>query len=220
MRASIVLVAAIATVLILAPVVAADLTAADFKKMTMKQLKQWLQQRDIAFHDISEKSEFVQRALEWVANNKRVVREEPKVPFWEMWANIAKEKCVAAVTQKSLGDEGAKVCDAISVATDSFFMMHGKRTAQKLKKSPAALAKTSNGDIYFNAGSRIFNRLIGHCLNAKNRAACGSSSHITQLLEKDTVKGTGFAAFITNVGIENTNPMYEVVNSKSHSDEL
>jgi len=220
MRSAVVIALVVAVLMVLTPLAAADLTAADFKKMTIKQLKQWLQQRDISFHDISEKSEFIQRAVEWVANNKQVVREEPKVPFWEMWAKIAKDKCEAAAAQKDLGENGAKVCDAISIATDSFFMMHGKRTAQKLKKSPAALAKTSNGDVYFKAGTRIFNRLIGHCLSAKNRAACSSSSHITQLLEKDSVKGTGFAAFITNVGIENTNPMYEVVNSKSHSDEL
>lgn len=194
-------------------------TEAEFKKMTIKQLKNWLNQRDISFHDISEKSEFVQRAVEWMARNKKVVREAPTSPFWEMWSKIAKDKCDAAVAAKSVS-EGAKICEAIASSTESFFMMHGKRTANNLKKKPEALAKTSNGDIYFNAGQRIFGRLIGYCLNPKNRVSCTSGSYVTELLVKDTVKGTGFSQWITNVGIENTNPMYELINSKSHSDEL
>ncbi|CUG28569.1 membrane-associated protein, putative [Bodo saltans] len=193
---------------------------AEFKKMNVRQLKKFLDERDVDYRDITEKSEFVSRAVEWAGRNKKVVRDLPKEPFWEVWAKISRDKCEAAVATKGLGESGAKVCDAVASAVDSFFMMNGKRTASKLKKKPDALTKTANGDIYYNAGSRIIARLLGYCLNAKNRASCSSSSQVVELMDKDTVKGTGFGAWITNVGIENTNPMYELSNSKSLHDEL
>jgi hypothetical protein len=34
------------------------------------------------------------------------------------------------------------------------------------------------------------------------------------------VKGADFAMYITNIGIENTNPMYEIMSSRSTHDEL
>lgn len=195
-------------------------TEAEFKKMTIRQLKKFLNERDIEYNDISEKSEFVSRAVEWASRNKKVTRELPKEPFWEVWSKIARDKCEAAVKSKDIGESGTKVCDAVASAVDSFFMMNGKRTAGKLKKKPDALTKTANGDIYYNAGNRILGRLLGYCLNAKNRVACSSNSHVLELMDKDQVKGTGFGAWITNVGIENTNPMYELSNSKSLHDEL
>lgn len=209
-----------AAVLLCAITMASAETEAEFKKMNIRQLKKFLDERDVEYRDISEKSEFVSRAVEWASRNKKVVRELPKEPFWEVWAKVSRDKCEAGVAAKDLGEAGAKVCDAVASAIDSFFMMNGKRTANKLKKKPDALTKTANGDIYYNAGSRIIGRLLGYCLNAKNRAACSSSSHVTSLMENDTVKGTGFGAWITNVGIENTNPMYELSNGKSLHDEL
>lgn len=213
-------VVAVAFVALFAVLMVSAETEAEFKKMTIKQLKQWMNQRDVSFADISEKSEFISRAVEWTQRNKKVVRDLPTEPFWDVWAKIAKDKCLEAVNSKSIGDDGIKICDAVASATDSFFMQHGKRTAAKLKKKPEALTKTANGDIYYNAGVRLFGRLIGHCLNAKNRGKCVSTSYVSDLMEKDKVKGAAFSAWITNVGIENTNPMYEVVNSKSHADEL
>lgn len=220
MRAAVII--AIAVFLIVA--VQANEQEAKFKSMTVRQLKTWMKQRDIPYEDITEKSEFITRAMDWMKqqqDNAPAKKELPADPFWVAWSNNAKSQCEKAVLARGLGDDATQVCTAVGQATDSYFMLHGKRTASKLKKTHQHLTKTSYGDVYHKAGTRLFNRLIGHCLKTEQRRKeCGSSSRVLDLMEKDSIKGASFSAWITNVGIENTNPMYEVINSKSLTDEL
>jgi lambda repressor-like predicted transcriptional regulator len=212
---------AIAAILI-AVAVAAELTEADFKKMKTKEIQTWLEERGLTCDSCSEKADLVKFALKNVAAKpKHAKREIPATPFWETWASVGKETCVAQAHKSKVAEaESEKLCEAIRIATNDVFMQYGKRTANKLKKKPDAMLKTSFGDIYYNAGRRLFNRLARHCLEAKNRATCTSSSHVQDLMEHEKVKGAQFVQWITNVGIENTNPMYEVVKDKHPGDEL
>jgi hypothetical protein len=202
----------------------AVLTEADFKKMKVKDLKKFLDDRSAVCAGCEEKSEFVRECLK-VADKpvhpSKVKAEIPKLPLWEAWANVAGEVCEAtADTKKASADAKKNVCANIRVATDAVFQQYGKRTANKLKKKPDALLKTSYGEIYQQAGRKMLTKLAGYCF--KNAAKCTSASAIQALMEQDDkVKGVKFITYLTNVGIENTNPMYETMKDKSlNNDEL
>ena len=203
-------------------VFAAD-AAPEFKKMKIKAIREWLDDRGLACGDCQEKNDFVRFAND---NAKAPilpsrVKVEPTGPFWDTWADLARDTCLE-FSKKFGNDEETttKVCQAIRTATDSVFMQHGKRTAAKLKKKPADLLKTSLGDTYLKAGRRLFAKLSKHCLAESNVATCVSSSKVQSLLESKKVKGVDMLTWITNVGIENTNPMYEILKEKANRDEL
>ena len=214
------LLVAVATVVVLASAAAEP----DFKKMKIKEIRQWMEERGLQCPTCEEKADFVAFATKNAKTapvNARTKLEVPKEPFWEVWAKVAKETCLAAAKKKSVNeDETEKICSAISSATDGYFMLHGKRTAGKLKKKPEALLKTSFGDVYHSAAKKLFSRLANYCLSTKNRATCASNSKLLDLLEKGSIKGIDFAMYITNIGIENTNPMYEIMKERHANDEL
>lgn len=194
----------------------APLTEADFKKMKVKQLKAFLSDRGLSCVGCEEKGEFVRECVKNAAKPllPSKVKSVPKGELWEAWANVAHEVCEATAATKGASAEAKeKVCANIKTATDSVFMQYGKRTANKLRKKPAALLKTSFGEIYQSAGKKMFTKLAGFCF--KNADKCKSSSAVQALMEQDDkVKGVKFIAYLTNVGIENTNPMYEALKDK------
>jgi hypothetical protein len=195
----------------------------DFKKMKIKELRTWMDERGLTCPTCEEKADFVAFATKnakTAPTNARAKLEVPKEPFWEAWSRIAKETCTAMAQKKSVNaEETDKVCSAIATATDGFFMLNGKRTAGKLKKKPEAILKTSFGDVYHTAGKKLLSRLSSFCLNSKNRVACASNSKVLELMEKG-IKGVDFGMYITNLGVENTNPMYEIMKERTANDEL
>lgn len=203
---------------------AADvLTEGDFKKMKIKELRAFLDDRGVECSDCAEKADFVRECTKNAAKplHPSKVKSVPKGALWEAWANVAGEVCEAAADTKGASAETkANVCSAIKTATESVFMQYGKRTAGKLRKKPDALLKTSFGEIYQAAGKKMFTKLAGFCF--KNQKKCRSSSTIQALMETDNkVKGVKFISYLTNVGIENTNPMYEALKDKAlDKDEL
>ena len=201
------------------------LTEADFKKMKIKQLRSFLEDRGLNCADCQEKADFVtfctKNAHVPVLSHKQKI-PLPEGTFWDVWADVAKTTCEEMADKKGSAAAKENVCPAIRVATESLFMQHGKRTANKLKKKPDALKKTSWGEPYQGAGRRMMANLLTYCLEEANNAKCSSSSKVQPLMEdKRKVKGVDFILWITNVGIENTNPMYEILKGKSgRHDEL
>lgn len=195
----------------------APTTEAEFKKLKVKDLKKFLEDRGQSCDGCEEKSEFVRECLKHAATPllPSKVKTVPKGVFWEAWANVAGEVCEATADQKKVSDDVKKsICGNIRTATDSVFMQHGKRTAQKLRKKPDALLKTSFGEIYQGAGKKMLTKLAAFCF--KNQDKCNSSSKLQTIMETDDkVKGVKFISYLTNVGIENTNPMYETMKDKA-----
>lgn len=211
------------TLAVASAIAAAAVDEAAIKKMKVRQLKQFLEDRAVDCEGCEEKADFVRTALKHVNTplHPSKVKSVPQGTLWEAWAKVASEVCEStATTKKAADDVKVKVCGDIKVATDSIFMQYGKRTANKLKKKPDALLKTSFGEIYQSAGKKMLGKLAAFCF--KNKEKCSSSSKIQALMEKDNaVKGVKFIAYLTNVGIENTNPMYETMKDKSlNNDEL
>lgn len=194
----------------------------EVKKMKVKDLKTFLTDRGVPCEACTEKGDYVKKVLANLQTpllpSKRKLK--PKGEFWEFWAGLSKSVCNDAASKKNV-DGSAAICDAVGAAVDSFFMQHGKRTAAKLKKKPANLLKTSVGEPYQGAGRRLIGKLVEHCLKSGSAGgACASSSKVTSLLEGNKVKNVDFQKWITNVGIENTNPMYEAMKDKSLNADL
>ena len=126
--------------------------------------------------------------------------------------------CEEAAASKKAAAGADKLCADVAGAVESFFQQHGKRVANKLKKGPAALLKTSAMEPYLAAGRRQLAKLASHCAKG-GEAVCGSQSRVTALFE-GKIKGVDFTKWITNVGIENTNPMYEALKDKALNADL
>ncbi|CAD2214529.1 hypothetical protein AGDE_03517 [Angomonas deanei] len=191
----------------------ASLTEDDFKKMKMKDLRIFLSSRGLECVGCLEKSDFVRLAFQ--NKDKQPLasatkREIPEGKFWEVWEANAKTKCEEAVKKRG-GDPASKpfsdVCHTIEKAVEGYFMQNGRQVATKLKKQPLQLLKTSYKDIYYDAGLRLLEKLSNHCLSTPDQQKkCSSMSNVMKLLEDE-----GFKVYITNVGIENTNPMYDII---------
>lgn len=213
----------ISTLLVVACVLvtlsSASLTEQDFKKMKIKDLRTFLDERGLTCVGCQEKSDFVRMAY---ANQDTPVvggvskREVPDKKFWEAWSETAKQICGEAVTKR--GSDPAtepfvSVCDTVEKATDAFMMQHGKRTATRLKKTPDNMLKTSYKDVYYEAGVRLFRKLVNYCLASSDmQAKCESLGFVMNAMEGGEVGG--FQSWVTNVGIENTNPMYEIIDDQ------
>ena len=198
-------------------------TEKEVKKMKVKELKGFLADRGVECDTCAEKGDFVKKV---VANletpllpSKRKLK--PKGEFWEFWAALARSICDDAAKKKGSSSETSseEVCNSIGGAFDSFFMQHGKRTAGKLKKKTANLLKTSVGEPYQGAGRRMIAKLVDSCLSSK-KGSCSSQSKVQSALENNKVKNVDFSKWITNVGIENTNPMYEALKDKTLNADL
>jgi hypothetical protein len=187
------------------------------KKMKVRELQSFLSDRGVPCEQCSEKSDFVKKAL---ANREAPLlaskrKLKPKGEFWEHWSGLARSMCEEGAAKKGAASE---LCGEIAPAVDSFFMQHSKRTASKLKKGTAALLKTSVAEPYQGAGRRLLSKLISHCL--KNTAACASQTKVLELIDGNKIKNVDFSKWITNVGIENTNPMYEALKDKTLNADL
>ncbi len=180
---------------------AKQVTEAELKAMKVKQLKSFLDERGIICKECQEKADFVRKALKHM--NDKVVNaappkvEVPTVPLWEAWAGFASQEC------KTLGGKD-DVCDSVKNAVESAFMQHGRRTATNLKKKPSDILKTSVHEPYHAAGRRI--------VKALSRFAMKNS--VTSLAKLQAKFEKKFIPWMTNVGIENTNPMYEALKEK------
>ncbi|EPY31288.1 hypothetical protein STCU_03531 [Strigomonas culicis] len=199
---------------------ASDMTMADFKKMKIKDLRTFLDERGLECNGCQEKSDFVRVAYEYRDKAPLGIaakREVPDKKFWEAWGANGKVQCEEAVTKRG-SDPAAEpfvhVCDTIEKAIDSFFMQHGRQTANRLKKTPHHMLKTSYKHVYYDVGVRLLNKLINYCLASPSiQSKCESLSHVLGVMEGN--KEGNFKSWITNVGIENTNPMYEILDDAS-----
>lgn len=194
----------------------ASLTEKDFKRMKIRELQRFLDDRGLTCPGCQEKSDFVRVAFQ--NRDKKLAgsverREVPDTTFWEAWSAKMKTTCTERVVLR--GNDPTQtpyssVCDALQMATDSFLMQHGKAVASKLKKKPNHLLKTSYKGVYYDAGERLLQKFVNHCLaSSALQSKCGSLGNVLKLMEGSTV--ADYKQWVTNVGIENTNPMYEIV---------
>ncbi|KEG09520.1 hypothetical protein DQ04_05091060 [Trypanosoma grayi] len=200
-------------------VVAAEQTEGDFKRMKIKDLRTFLEDRGLSCPGCQEKADFVRVAFQ--NRDKKPLsdqgkREVPNAPFWDVWRDNAKNICVEAAVKRGL-DASAKpqsdICETLAYVTESFFMQHGKRTATKLRKKPEALLKTSYKGVYYDAGKLLLERMADYCLvSAANRETCSSVGSLMSVMEGSKV--ADLTKWMTNVGIENTNPMYEMLEQR------
>ncbi|RNF25705.1 uncharacterized protein Tco025E_02142 [Trypanosoma conorhini] len=201
------------------PAAAAELTEADFKRMKIRELRRFLGERGLTCVGCQEKSDFSRYAYQ--NRDKKPLSEQgkrdvPDAPFWAVWRDLAKEVCEGAVRKRGLDVSAAPqsdVCAALAYVTESFFMQHGKRTASKLRKKPEALLKTSFKGVYYDAGRLLLERLANYCLaSADHQSTCSSVGKLMTLAEE--AKVVDLQGWMTNVGIENTNPMYELLDRR------
>jgi hypothetical protein len=185
-------------------------TADDLKKMKMKDLKQFLSERDEECNGCSEKSEFLNLAIR-VMNKKPDAAKKaaagfsgpaPTNPLWEVWAGFADE----ISKEEGLSESQVK---AVHNVVENAFMQHGKATATKLKKTHKDVLKTSLLSPYYNVGRKHLKALAKFALTKGEKPKA-------DVLR--TAYDKVFLPWMTNVGIENTNPMYEWMKSKN--DEL
>ncbi|CBH11025.1 hypothetical protein, conserved [Trypanosoma brucei gambiense DAL972] len=213
------LAAAVLVVLPLSSFASPELTEADFKRMKIKELRNFLEDRGLTCPGCQEKADFVRVAFTNRAKkplSEEGKREIPKAPLWEVWRDNAKLVCEEAAKKRGL-DVTAKpqsdICSAVALVVENFFMQHGKRVANKLRKNHEALLKTSYKNVYYDAGHVLLKRLTEYCLvSEENQNKCSSIGSLTTMLESG--KMVDFAKWMTNVGIENTNPMYEVLDGR------
>lgn len=195
-----------------------ELTEADFKGMKIKELKAFLNARGLSCVGCQEKSDFVRVAY---ANREKKAsssapgsRSPPNSKLWEAWSKVAAEVCRSEVEKRGVDSSAepyATVCSTISTGVDSFFMQHGKQIASRLKKRAEDLLKTSYKDVYYDAGVTYMKRMVNRCIVSSSAAEkCESLGHVMALMKSSS---TDFGSWLTNVGIENTNPMYEILRS-------
>ncbi|KAG5492534.1 hypothetical protein JKF63_01112 [Porcisia hertigi] len=199
--------------------VSASMTEADFKKMKVKDLRAFLVDRGLECAGCQEKSDFVRMAYQHRDTNplgSAKKREIPNQKFWEAWSDIAKQECQKSVARRGNDADSepfSTICDTIRSAVDSYLMQHGRRVANQLKKTPHHLLQTSFKDVYFEAGSRLFQTLADYCLaSPSSQEACRSFGSVMSAM--DGSSGADFKMWTTNVGIENTNPMYEIIDGR------
>lgn len=191
--------------------------------MKIKDLRAFLSDRGLTCAGCQEKSDFIRVAMQ--NRNKKpsagseVRRPPPNKKLWEAWGENAKNICVEEVTKRGNDATTApfsSVCETVFNAVDSFFMQHGKRIANRLKKTPDHMLKTSYKDVYYDAGIVYFKRLVNQCLVSPSAMEkCESLGQVMSMMEKSS---TDFNTWLTNVGIENTNPMYEILQSRHDGD--
>ncbi|KNH07643.1 mesencephalic astrocyte-derived neurotrophic factor [Perkinsela sp. CCAP 1560/4] len=193
---------ALLAVSILACHAAHCITDDEIRKMKMKELKEFLDDRDESCSGCVEKGDFVRIAIE--VKDKKISQEKqkmkgytgeyPKKSFWDFWT----EESLQIAASSELDTKGRKL---IADAVETCFMQYGKSVATKLKKGPAELLKTSLKSPYYQAGIRGIQKLITLCASSPSL----KNAELQNACEKE------FVPWITNVGIENTNPMYEIL---------
>ncbi|KAH9597415.1 Armet protein [Trypanosoma melophagium] len=197
----------------------AEMTEQDFKSMKIKDLRKFLEERDLSCPGCQEKADFVRIAFQ--NRDKKPVSEQgkrdiPNAPLWKVWKDNAKAICTEVVTKRGLdlsGKPQADICDAMAYVAESFFMQHGKRTANKLRKKAEDLLKTSYKSVYYDAGRLLLEKLANYCFaSPSNQEKCSSVGSLTSLMEGTSV--IDLVKWMTNVGIENTNPMYEILEQR------
>lgn len=202
---------------------AADLTEAQFKAMKIKDLRAFLDDRGLKCVGCQEKADFVRMAYQNQAKNP--VNEEPRpqtLPdgkLWEVWSANAKKVCAEETVKRGNDPDTApfsEVCSVVSTAVESFFMQHGRRISQKLKKKPDSILKTSYKPVYYDAGIIFLTKIINKCfLSPTTISKCESLNNILMMMED---KSTDMNMWLTNVGIENTNPMFDIIQSENNGD--
>ncbi|KAK7198153.1 Degradation arginine-rich protein for mis-folding [Novymonas esmeraldas] len=199
--------------------VSAGLTEADFKRMKVKDLRTFLSDRGLECAGCQEKSDFVRMAYQHRDANpvgSATKREVPEKKFWEAWSDIAQQQCEKAVLRRRndpVSEPFSSICSTLRTAADSYLMQHGRNVANQLKKTPQHLLKTSFKDVYFEAGTRLFQILADYCLaSPSSQSSCQSLSSVLSVM--DGSSGANFKIWTTNVGIENTNPMYDIIDAR------
>jgi len=181
---------------------AAEITEADIKKMKVKDLKQFCIDRDEECKECVEKSDYINAALRVMKKKPNLSKTDggagfsgpaPTGKLWEVWSTFADE----VGKEQGLNERQIKV---VSQVVEDFFMQHGKSTANKLKKTPADVLKTSLKSPYYAVGRK---HLVAVCKFAAKKGEQLKSNDVRKAYEKV------FIPWMTNVGIENTNPMYE-----------
>ena len=176
----------------------------EIRKMKIRELKTFLEDRDEDYSRCVEKRDFINAAV--AVKDKKISAAKqklkgylgayPECPFWEFWASEARQMAVeSGITEKGQ--------QALYATVETCFMQHGKSVATKLKKGAGDLLKTSLKSPYYQAGVLNMKILTEHYV-----------SHEAQRTDIRQKSESIFLPWITNVGIENTNPMYEILESK------
>lgn len=192
-------------------------TENDFKRMKISELRQFLDDRGLSCYGCQEKSEFVRVAYEnrdkapFDAQRRKDI---PDASFWDAWKENVKEICDEGAKKRGLEaletTSVGKVCEALSHATESVLMQHGKAIAQGLRKKQGEILKTSYTNVFYDAGLVLFRRIVDYCLASDERQkTCGSVTELIEILNKGKV--ADLKMWVVNVAIGNTNPMYELV---------
>mmetsp|Transcript_28289 Transcript_28289/g.43837 ORF Transcript_28289/g.43837 Transcript_28289/m.43837 type:complete len:201 (-) Transcript_28289:56-658(-) len=188
-----------ASFFVLAVVWVAGASEEEIGKMRIKELKEFLDQREVDYAGCVEKSDLIKTAIKVKDMKPSPAKERlqgytgeyPKKKFWEFWS----EESLRVPSSSSLSEKGKKL---IPDVVETCFMQHGKSVATKLKKSHEDLLKTSLKSPYYEAGVRGLNTLVQSYVSNPTL----KQSQVRDLCEKF------FVPWITNVGIENTNFMY------------
>lgn len=211
--------AAFLIVVLAVTLASAGMTEADFRKMKVKDLRTFLSDRGLECAGCQEKSDFVRMAYQHRDTNpagSAKKRDIPDKTFWAAWGEVAKSECQKAVTRRGndpAAEPFASICGTIQAAADSYLMQHGRRVANQLKKTPQHLLKTSFKDVYFEAGSHLFQRIADYCLaSPASQEKCQSLGSVMSSM--DGASGADLKMWTTNVGIENTNPMYDIIDAR------
>eukprot|EP00796_Vickermania_ingenoplastis_P005532 gene5532-3990_t len=180
--------------------VSAQSTEAEFKAMKVKDLRAFLEERGLSCVGCQEKSDFVRVAYQnrdKKPSGRAEVRRPPAMKLWEAWSANAKNICIEEVSKRGSDPTESpfsSVCETVSQAVDAFFMQHGKRIANRLKKKPEHMLKTSYKDVYYDAGIVYLKRLANKCLVSSSEK-CESLGYVMNLMESGS---TDFNTWLTN----------------------
>jgi len=176
-------------------------TEAEIKKMKIKALKAFMNDRDLTCGECSEVADFrrfvlVNREVKVVAS-KSSARKSTGEALEVQWKKISQELC------EEVGvDE--KQCKALVAVVDSSFFQHGRTISKKIHREVSDITKTSMNEPYYGAGAKI----IRSCLRWQKKNGIASQSKIRSRMDESLKK------FLTAVAADNVNPMYDILKEK------
>ena len=183
-------------------------TEQEIRNMKFRDLRTFLNKRGSNCHGCFEKSDWIEAAI--LVKDKEVIVEVSKKenftdsasgkPFWENWSDSALK-----LAQENGADEATAT--QIKIFAEDYFQQHGKSTAIKLGKSVNEILETSLKEPYHSAGRILLTSFIKQAM-AKNLNQ--TSNELATVFEKTLIP------WITNVAIDNSNPMYEWIKSSGN----
>ncbi|KAJ9469663.1 hypothetical protein DIPPA_00123 [Diplonema papillatum] len=170
-------------------------TEAEVRKMKIKQLKQFLEDRGLLCKDCFEKNDFqkfvlANREVKLLASKRpRKVKKEPLDTAWKKMALEVCEEVKAPEAQ----------CKPFTKVVTGSFDMHGRKVSKQMHREVTLITKTSMGVPYAEAMSFLFRETLKWMV--KN-----------DITTQDAVReklDTRIKMFVTECASDNPNPSYE-----------